>query len=246
MIEISIPILNEEYTLTKQIEHLIGFINESCPELTDQIYIILADNGSIDTTSELSQALERKYSQVKYLKVEQKGVGRALKKSWDISQADIIGYMDLDFSTDLNHLPEVFSHLLNTQADVVTGSRLMRGSKVIGRSLLRTITSRGFNFLLRLLFKTKISDGMCGFKFLTKDAWNTIKLNGADDNGWFFATEVLLVAEFLKFKILSIPVCWTDEPNSKVKIINLSVEYIKRMLKLRRLFKQSKGRENVA
>ena len=233
MIEITIPILNEESTLDAQVRKIIDFIAHHLDDLAS-INLILADNGSTDSTPIIARALEREFERVHYLRLEERGVGRALKASWEDSGAFIVGYMDLDLATSLDHLRPALELLLSDHSDIVTGSRLAKGSRVVGRSLLRNITSRGFNLILKIVFQTSFSDGMCGFKFLKRSNLEQLRAAGAVSNGWFFATEILITAEYLGLRIGDLPVEWTDDPNSKVKIGRLVVEYLKAMRVLRR------------
>ena len=231
-IEITIPVLNEETSIDEKINRLNAYINDNLATLGD-IKIIIADNGSSDATKEKSQILEKYLDRVEYLRLEERGVGLALKSSWSKSNAGIIGYMDLDLATDLKHIKPALEKLISLEADIVTGSRLKNGAKVIGRSKIRNFTSYVFNKIVKTVFGTTFSDGMCGFKFLNRSTLDDLISNGANSNGWFFATEILVVGEFLNYKIYDLPVLWTDDPNSKVKIIKLAIDYIKQIVKLK-------------
>ena len=226
MIEITIPILNEESTLYTQVHKIRDYINKNLYDLTP-IKLILADNGSTDATPNIARALEHDLEGISYLRLEERGVGRALKASWTKSNAKIVGYMDLDLSTNLSNLRPALEMLLTNKEDIVTGSRLAKESRVIGRSFFRSATSYTFNLLLRIVFRISFSDGMCGFKFLKRSLLDELCTAGAVSDGWFFATEILVTAEYLGFRVGDLPVEWTDNPNSKVKIINLAIEYLK-------------------
>lgn len=239
-IEITIPILNEEATLSSQVRKVHSYIQESLNDI-GPITIILADNGSTDSTPDIARKLSIELTGVNYLRLEKRGVGLALKSAWGISSADIVGYMDLDLATDLSHLRPALKSLIFNEADIVTGSRLAKGAKVIGRTPLRNLTSVCFNYIVRIIFRTSFSDGMCGFKFLQRKILPHLMSCGAQSDGWFFATEILVTGEHLKYKVLDLPVTWTDDPNSKVKIIKLSLEYLKAMIALRGRLSPSKG-----
>lgn len=232
LIEITIPILNEEGSLYEQVHKACYFIEQYLGDV-GQIYITLADNGSTDSTPEIARLLTQELENVHYLRLELRGVGRALKASWGQSKADIVGYMDLDLATDLRYLRPALEKLLADQADIVTGSRLAKGARVIGRSPIRNFTSRCFNVIVKMVFKTSFSDGMCGFKFLKRSFLDKLIDAGAQSDGWFFATEILIAAEYLGYRIGDLAVEWTDDPNSKVKIAKLSIEYLKAMQVLR-------------
>ena len=147
--------------------------------------------------------------------------------------------MDLDLSTDIKHLHQVFDALLSDKYDMVAGTRLANESVVTGRSIIRNFTSRIFNEIISLSFRGNFTDGMCGFKFLKRDILEVLIENGADNNGWFFSTELLVVADYKKFRILDLPIRWTDDPSSKVKIIKLSIEYLKAIFNLKKRLKQN-------
>ncbi|MCR9135643.1 MAG: glycosyltransferase [Alphaproteobacteria bacterium] len=234
LVEITIPVLDEEKTIDAQIRRVIETVGLQASRACSY-HIVIADNGSTDTTPELASNLEKEFpEQVSYLRLNERGVGRALKASWNRSTADIVGYFDLDLATDLKHLPEAIDLILNHQADVVTGTRLAKGSRVVGRSLKRAITSRLFNGIVKTMFNNGFTDGMCGFKFLRREHVNRICESGAQSDGWIFATELLITAEHLGLKVVDVPVSWKDDPDTKVKIASLAVEYIVSLRALRK------------
>ncbi|MGB2735938.1 MAG: glycosyltransferase [Saprospiraceae bacterium] len=231
MFEITIPVLNEERNLRQQLEILYHFILTELP-VYGPWRIVIADNGSSDTTQVIGEKLAKEYSNIKYIRLDEKGVGLALQTSWSQSQAEIVGYMDLDLATDLSHLKEALVALSSGQ-DIVYATRLHKKSIVKNRSLKRTWTSRVFNFILRKYFGVPISDGMCGFKFLKKEVYERLCENGARSKGWFFSTELLVIATWLKLKIYELPVTWTDSAESHVRIIPLAWQYLKAMRRLK-------------
>ncbi|MCR6652800.1 MAG: glycosyltransferase [Cellvibrionaceae bacterium] len=237
-IEVTIPVLNEERTLEQQVLKVLEHFQAQLNRFED-INLVIADNGSTDRTPEIARRLEAQYHNVKYLRLDKRGVGLALKSSWGASGADIVGYMDLDLATDLRHLGEALDILVSRKADMVAGSRLARGAKVIGRSPVREVTSRAFNMIVKTWFRTKFTDGMCGFKFLRRSCLPELMRRGACNDGWFFSTELLVVAEHLKMKVEDLPVTWTDDPDSKVKIGRLAIEYLKAMRALKAKLKNS-------
>ena len=161
-------------------------------------------------------------------------MGLALKTSWGKSKAKIIGYMDLDLATNLVHFKEAISILKKEDIEFVYGSRLNKKSKVVGRTLRREITSRLFNIVIKIYFKTSFKDGMCGFKFIKKSAYDKINISGASSDTWFFSTELLVVAEKLKIKIRELPIYWTDSSDSRVNILRLSLKYLYGMYLLKK------------
>lgn len=230
--EITIPVLNEEKKLESNVFILYNFLENNLPAYNDW-KIVIADNGSTDETQTIGKKLEKENHRIKYIRLNEKGVGLALKTSWNQSNANIIGYMDLDLATDLKHFPEALQ-AIESGYDIVYGSRLNRKSKVVGRSLKREISSRVFNLIVRNYLGVHFSDGMCGFKFMKKDVFQKLHDSGAKNNGWFFSTELLTLAEWLNLKIFELPIIWTDSSDSHVKIIPLAMKYLQSMKQLKK------------
>ena len=236
-IDIVIPVLNESQTLKAQISKLEKFL-EVQDEFKFAYQLTIADNGSSDSTLEIANGLAAELQNIRVVSVGERGVGLALKTAWRSSECDYVGYMDLDFSTNLHHLIDV-ERLLLKNNDCVFGSRLLPKSIVTGRSFKRGITSRVFNATIRMVFHSSLSDGMCGFKFLKRKILQDIIQIGADCNGWFFCTELTVAAQLTGLKIFEIPVTWQDDAESKVRIPSLTFEYIKDILKFKKRIKTS-------
>lgn len=228
-VEIIIPVLNEERALPLCIDTLIEF-TAGHPDYDWKITV--ADNGSTDTTPEVIAELGKKYPNVGTLRLEQRGRGRALKRAWLDSDADVRCYMDVDLSTDIKALPELVGAIANEGYDVAIGSRLSKGSQVIGRKLSREITSRGYNLLIRLMFWPSFRDAQCGFKAVSRRAAENL-MPLIKDNAWFMDTEMLLLAQAAGYRIKQVPVRWVDDPDTRVKIASTAWEDVKGLLRLR-------------
>lgn len=234
--DVTIPVLNEEATLQRQVRLLYDFLKAHYPT-PGQWRIVIADNGSTDNTRHLAAALGDELPEVCLVQVPEKGVGLALKTAWNASQADMVGYMDLDLATDLQHFIQAYNAIATEHFDLVYGSRLHRQSRVIGRSLKREITSRVFNFILKRYLHTRFSDGMCGFKWLRREYVKPLMEGGAVSNGWFFSTELLAVAEWKGLNICELPVVWRDDTtSSRVDILKLARQYLQAMRVLGRRY----------
>lgn len=231
-VEITIPVLDEESTLKRQVHLVDAYLRERFDAMYDT-KIVIGDNGSTDRTEEIGRALERELDRVRYVNVGRRGVGLALKTCWGSSNADIVGYMDLDLATDLKHLGEALSLLATDKADLAVGSRLVPGSHVIGRTMKRAFVSRTFNRMLKLYLGVKFTDGMCGFKFLQRSHLERLMTLGAKSDGWFFSTELLACAEHADLRVSELPIEWTDDPDTKAKIGPLAIEYIQAMRTLK-------------
>ena len=232
--DVTIPVLNEEETLRKNVLILHDFLQHHYPD-ANLWKIVIADNGSTDRTLEIAQDLDAQYPNIKYVKVPKRGVGLALKTSWGQSEADIVGYMDLDLATDLKHFLEAYDAIAKLDHDIVYATRLHAKSEVINRSFKREVSSRGFNFLLKTYLNVGFSDGMCGFKWLKRAWYPKLFEAGAQNDGWFFSTELLTTGEWLGAKMYELPVKWTDDvSSSRVEILPLAKRYIRSMIELKK------------
>ena len=227
-VDITIPVFNEEEVLPRTIAALTEFLEHNLSSNPWQVTI--ADNASTDSTQAVSEMLCRKHPGVNYLRIPQKGRGRALRTAWLDSQADIVSYMDADLSTDLSHFPQLIS-AIEAGSHIAVGSRLSKESQV-RRGLKRELISRGYNLLINAMFLTGLPDAQCGFKALTRATAEAI-VPSIENNNWFFDTELLLIAAKRGFNITSVPVKWIDDPASTVNVINTAKEDFKGLLRLR-------------
>lgn len=227
-LNITIPVYNEESALPKSIDKLYDFLSEKMKDY--DWHIVIVDNASTDDTMKVGKELIKKYSRVKVIHLSQKGRGRAVKKTWQDSGADICSYMDVDLSTDLNHFRSLITSLSNGY-DIAIGSRLARGAHVQGRTLKREIMSRCYNILIKILFWTKFSDAQCGFKAVNRRVVENL-IPIIQDNEWFFDSELLIVGEKIGYKIFEVPVTWVDDLGTTVKIVRTAGGDLQGLLRL--------------
>lgn len=228
-VEISIPVYNEEKELEQSIKRTITFCETKL--FSYAWHITIADNASTDNTPIVGSMLAKKYRKVSLFRLEQKGRGRAVKQVWSKADADFYFYMDLDLSTDLMHLPTLLT-ALQKGYDIAIGSRLAKGAKVEGRTILREITSRTLNLIfIRLFFRTHFTDAQCGFKAVTKKVVEEL-IPHIKENDWFFDGELLIVGEKSGYKIYEEPVHWVDNPGSTVRLVSTIWGDMKTMLRL--------------
>jgi len=225
-VDIILPVYNEERRLERGVNKLYQFLKRDFPI---PWRIIIANNGSTDNTLNIVQSLCLQFPEIEFIHLEEKGRGRALRQAMLSSDADFVGYMDIDISTDLNAFPQLIQALIEG-ADIAIGSRHLPSSKVI-RSLKRGFFSRGYNLLLKALFSVNIKDAQCGFKALRRAAAQQL-LPLVRDNGWFFDTELLILAQKRGYHIKEIPVSWVEDKDSKVNILKTVAEDIKGLIGL--------------
>jgi glycosyltransferase involved in cell wall biosynthesis len=226
--DIVIPVLNEAHVLEKSVQTVRAFLRENLPY---EWRVLIVDNGSTDGTDEVGRRLAAELGDVRYLHLNQRGRGRALRYAWTQSDADVVCYTDVDLSTELPALPKLINAILLDGYDLSTGSRLMRASRTT-RSLSREFISRTYNLLIKAVLWTSFSDAQCGFKAVSRKVVNEI-VPQIKDESWFFDTELLVLAEKQGYRIKDIPVLWIEDDDSRVKIARTAWEDVKGVFRLR-------------
>ena len=222
LIDIVVPVLNEEKILQKSITMLDEYMAKHLPY---RYQITIADNGSQDKTLEVAKNLAEKYQSVQVVSLAERGRGRALKQVWQNSPADILTYMDVDLSTSLDDFLPMIQPLVAGEAGVAIGSRLTKDSKTM-RGLKREFISRCYNNIIKWTSHTKFSDAQCGFKAIRRDVAAKF-LPKIKDNEWFFDTELLIKTERAGVPIHEQPVIWIEDTDSRVKIVKTAVDDLK-------------------
>ncbi|MGB3771339.1 MAG: bifunctional glycosyltransferase family 2/GtrA family protein [Rhodococcus sp. (in: high G+C Gram-positive bacteria)] len=221
-VEIVVPVYNEEDDLERCVRRLRSFLDANVPYRTS---ITIADNASTDRTRFIAERLAAELDGVSVRHLDEKGRGRALKTVWLESDADIVAYMDVDLSTDLGAVMPLLAPLASGHSDLAVGSRLATSARVV-RGAKREFISRSYNVLLRTSLRAKFSDAQCGFKAIRTDVAREL-LPIVEDTGWFFDTELLVVAERVGLRIHEVPVDWVDDPDSSVDIVSTAVADLK-------------------
>ena len=226
-VDIVVPVRNEERDLAPSVRRLVSYLRECFPF---SARVTIADNGSTDATWAIASLLARELPEVRAIHMDLPGRGRALRAIWSESDAEVLAYMDVDLSTDLNALLPLVAPLLSGHSDLAIGTRLARGSRVI-RGPKRELISRSYNLLLRTLMGARFSDAQCGFKAIRRDQARAL-LPLTQDTGWFFDTELLVLAERAGLRIHEIPVDWVDDLDSRVDIVATALADLRGMARL--------------
>ena len=235
-INILFPVLNERLRLQNGIDRTMKYLQQN---VSIPYQLTILDNGSEDETPEIGKELARKYPEVSYVRVGERGVGVAFRKGIQLNKSSIVGYMDIDLSTDIKYLGktiELFKE--RPELEYVNGSRFSKESDTRGRKWYRKITSMGLVFLLKVIFHMKATDAVCGFTFLRKEAAERLVEACGNDNGWFYTIEFLLRAERMGIEIYDMPVEWQEDYNTTVKIWKTIKNYLVQINRLRREFKR--------
>ena len=238
-VEIVVPVRNEERDLGPSIRRLVRYLRDGFP---CDARVTVADNGSTDGTWAVARSLAESFpGEVRAVHLDLPGRGRALRAIWSVSDAEVLAYMDVDLSTDLNALLPLVAPLLSGHSDVAIGTRLARGSRVV-RGAKRETISRGYNLLLRAALGVGFSDAQCGFKAIRAAAAREL-LPLVEDTSWFFDTELLVLAERAGLRIHEVPVDWIDDADSRVDILACALGDLRGVCRVR--WALLRGRLNV-
>jgi glycosyltransferase AglD len=214
-VEVSVvfPAYNEVDYLYPSVEKTAQALNE----FADSYEIIIAEDGSVDGTAELAEEIAQKYHYVKHIHRDQRlGRGTALKNSFKQARGKVFVYMDLDLATELKALKPLVEAITKEGYDFSTGSRLLKDSKV-ERSLRRSISSKSYNFLVRLMLGSKRLDHQCGFKGFKREPTLQL-LDEVKATHWFWDTEILVRAQLHGYKVKEIAVEWQSGKGTKVNL----------------------------
>jgi len=232
LLSLVIPVFNEESCLESSLDQVHRYLETKIPFDWE---LIVADNGSTDESPQIASRFSEAHPAARVLRLASKGRGRALRQAWSNSRADIFSYMDADLSSDLNTFPDLLDPLVSADYDFAVGSRVLRPG-LTTRCFKREFTSRCYNVLIKLFFRPTFSDAQCGFKAITRESALNI-LPHVLDNGWFFDTELLLLAEKAGYRIFDLPVRWVERKESHVQVFRTAVDDVKGLIRLKRRMK---------
>jgi glycosyltransferase involved in cell wall biosynthesis len=230
-VEIVVPVHDEEAALEPNVELLLGYLGREFPF---RFRVVIADNASRDLTPAVAAQLANRHPQVSVLRLERKGRGLALRTAWLASRADVVSYMDVDLSTNLESFLPLVAPIMSGHSELAIGTRLAHHAHV-RRRVKREVLSRGYNALIRAGFRAGFSDAQCGFKAVRADVARRL-LPLVEDDGWFFDTELLLLAERNGMRIHEVPVDWIEDLDSRVDLVPTIAGDLRGLWRVRRSF----------
>ncbi len=207
VVDVVVPVYNEQAALANSVRRLHRHLRENFPY---PVRITIADNASIDDTPADRRRAGRRTRRGAGGPAGAEGRGRALHQVWSQSDSPVLAYMDVDLSTDLAALAPLVAPLISGHSDLAIGTRLARNARVV-RGPKREIISRCYNLILKSTLAAGFSDAQCGFKAIRADVAREL-LPYVEDTGWFFDTELLVLAERTGLRIHEVPVDWVDDP----------------------------------
>ena len=214
-LSIIIPVFNEEVVILEAIKAVVQFFKEK----NFDFEVIVVDDGSTDETDRITAEVSRENSLVKLIRLEKnQGKGAAVKTGVLSATGEWILFLDADLSTRpeefLKLAPYLDSH------DIVIGSRAIAGAEIkIHQSILRELAGRILNLIFRLVLGLPYYDTQCGFKIFNHKTQELFRAQQV--TRWLFDVELLYLAKKYGFKVKEVPIVWSDDRTSQVKITHL-------------------------
>ncbi len=226
-----IPAHNEEGVIAQNLERIF----ETFPRILSGYdwHVLVAENGSSDATVSRVQNLTTTYPRLELLSLSERGKGNAIRTAWMTREADLFAFMDADLSAELSDLPRLFEAL--SEADIAVGSR-WHPDAVVQRSKTRAALSRAYNTIARLALALPAQDLQCGLKAVRQHVVRDL-LSKTTHDGFFFDTELLALAHHEDYRVVEVPITWTESPTpgrqSKIKLGRTSWELLTNLWELR-------------
>jgi dolichol-phosphate mannosyltransferase len=230
---IVLPTYNERQNL----RHALARIREVAQGDGVQLHTLIVDDSSPDGTGELADELAREVADVSVLhRAGKEGLARAYFAGFREALAmgaERIFEMDADLSHDASYLPH-FLRRIDQGADLVLGSRYVKGGGVENWSLSRRAISRGGCLYAQAILGLPYRDLTGGYKCFRRSVLETIDLDAVNAKGYGFQIEMTYRAHKLGFKVVELPIIFVDRKVGESKMSgDIFFEAMKNVWKLR-------------
>ena len=207
-----VPTYNELMNLP----HVVPAILSQDP----RIHILVVDDNSPDGTGSLANRLSEIEPRVHVLhRANKEGLGKAYLAGfrWALARDyEIIFEMDADFSHDPDRIGDFLRAIQD--ADLVLGSRYVKGVNVINWPISRLLLSLGANLYARVVTGLPLTDATGGFKAFRRQVLEAIDLDKVRSNGYAFQIEMSFIAWKKGFRLKEIPIVFTDRMEGQSKM----------------------------
>lgn len=219
-ISLVVPMFNEIDYLEKTISYALSILESFAYDFE----IIIVDDASNDGSERIADFLSRDNGRIKVIHHKKnRKLGAALKTGFSAASKDIVIYVDMDMPFDF-HLLREFVKLIKV-ADIINGYRID-----YKESFKRRLYSRIYNILIRNLFGLRVKDVNFSMKIFKKNVLDSFNLKS---EGSFISAEVLIKAQYMRYKIIEVPVSYfprywgTSRLSTSRVIIKVIYEMIK-------------------
>lgn len=226
-LSIVIPARNEETRLPHALEQTLAFLQTQ--NFASEILVV--ENGSGDRTFEIAQDFARRHPNLRVIREEQPGKGRAVRRGM-LEAAGAYRFMcDADLSMSIEQVSRFLPP--ESQADIAIASREAKGASREDEPLYRHLGGRAVNLVIRLLILPGLNDTQCGFKCFTAEAAEQL-FRRQTLPGWSFDIEILYLARRLGFTVREIPIRWRFSPETKLSAVQDALRMTRDIFRIRR------------
>lgn len=239
-LSIVIPAYNEAQRLRPTLDTILKHLDARAIRAE----VIVADDGSSDGTSDLSEAVHGDDPRVRLVRLPvNRGKGAAVREGALAAEGSLVLISDADLSTPIEEFDRLLVRMRETSSDIVIGSRGLPASNIeVRQPFWRVLMGKVFNRIIRLVTGLEFMDTQCGFKLLDRERTVPIFRKMVVDR-FAFDVELLVLARLAGLRILEEPVTWRNSPDSRVHAIRSSWNMLGDVLRLRRRVRRGFYRE---
>lgn len=210
-----IPTFNEKENIVRMIETVFS--------LEKPFHVLIVDDGSPDGTAELVVGLQKKYSDTLFLlqRSGKLGLGTAYITGfrWGLERDyEFFFEMDADFSHNPNDLIRLYKGCTEMGGDVAVGSRYVKGGRLENWPFDRIMLSYGASCYVRMITWMPVKDPTAGFVCYRRKVLETLDLDKIRFVGYAFQIEMKFASRMLGFKIVEVPITFTDRVEGTSKM----------------------------
>ncbi len=235
-----IPAHNEEQRIGETLDAYALFLRQKIQKKElESFEMLIVINNCRDNTLGVVEKARKKHPEIRYLEYQKGGKGFALVEGFTYALGEFVGFVDADMSTPPESFFDLFQHI--NGYDGIIASRWMNGSLIkTPQTLLRKITSMGFNFLVRSILFLPYADTQCGAKLFTKKALDSV-LPEIGITQWAFDIDLLFRLQRKGFRIKEIPTVWEDKKGSRLNLTKVPLQMFAAIVRLRLIYSPLKG-----
>jgi dolichol-phosphate mannosyltransferase len=207
-----IPTYNEADNLA----WIVGRLRTAVPEVD----VLVVDDGSPDGTGAIANELARADAQVSVVhRTVKAGLGAAYLHGFSVALGrgyDVVGEMDADGSHQPEQLPLLLAAL--EDADLVIGSRWVRGGRVVNWPLSRKLLSVGGNLYARVLLGIPVRDVTAGYRLFRRSTLEAIDLAGVESSGYCFQVDLAWRTTKAGQRVVEVPIEFVERVRGESKM----------------------------
>lgn len=207
-----VPTFNERENIARLIDDLLA--------LAQDLHILIVDDNSPDGTGQLADEAAARNGRVHVIhRAGKLGLGTAYLAGFRYALEhgfDCVLTMDADYSHQPRYVPDLLARI--ETADLVIGSRYVRGGRAVDSPLARRLLSRGANLLAKTMLGLDARDCTAGFRCYRREVLESINLDAIFSSGYSFLIELLYLVQRKGWRVAEVPIQFIDRREGKSKV----------------------------